>query len=201
MLDLSVRRVMIDLETLSAQKDAAIISLGAVQFGHGVSPDSAVQFYQKCDPQDSERWGLHVDRSTMLWWDEQDPSTRAEAFSGTQPLGAMLSNFEQWMLNNFGDLENVELWSKGSDFDLVVLPNAYYTCLSTYPFNFRMHRCFRTLESLMNPGLLQLARNSQSNIKKHNALADAQHQAMIANVALANLSFNLGYGPGGRGEH
>jgi DNA polymerase III epsilon subunit-like protein len=46
MLDLSVRRVMIDLETMSAQRDAAIISLGAVQFGHGVSPDSAVHFYQ-----------------------------------------------------------------------------------------------------------------------------------------------------------
>jgi hypothetical protein len=50
------------------------------------SPDSAVHFYQKCDPQDSERWGLHVDKSTMEWWDKQDPQVRAEAFSGTQPL-------------------------------------------------------------------------------------------------------------------
>src|SRR4051812_9428940 len=130
MLDLSVRRIMIDLETMSSAKDAAIISLGAVQFGHGVSPDSAVHFYQKCDPQDSERWGLHVDKSTMEWWDKQDPAIRAEAFSGTQPLAQMLTAFESWALNNFGDLENVELWSRGSDFDLVVLPNAYYTCLS-----------------------------------------------------------------------
>lgn len=198
MLDMSVRRIMIDLETMSSEKDAAILSLGAVQFGHGLHPDGSAFFYDKVDPQASEAAGLHVSKSTMEWWDKQDLAVRAEAFSGTRLLSAVLLDFESWCESQFGGkdaLQTLELWSKGSDFDLVVLANAYHQVLGYYPFNFRMHRCHRTLEAMMPPGLLSLAKNSIVQTTKHNALSDAKYQAIIANVALSNMQFNVGYGP------
>lgn len=189
MLDYSIRRVMIDLETMSSESNAAIISIGAVQFGHGKHPDASVQFYEKIHPASAESNG-HVDRGTMEWWDKQDPAARTEAFSGQQTLIETLHNFHTWIKTNFGDPEQVELWSKGADFDLVVLRNAYYAVQESYPFNFRMHRCYRTLENLMPPGLRNLAIQSAGlNALKHTALNDAKYQAIIANTALANMNF------------
>lgn len=203
MIDLTVPRVMIDLETMSSEKDAAIVSIGAVQFGNLMDPDVSPQFYGKCDPQSSEAAGLHVSKETMAWWDKQDPVIRAETFSGTDSISSLLMDFEAWMVKTFGGvdtLQTVELWSRGSDFDLVVLPHAFCKVLGYYPFNFRMHRCHRTLESFMTPGLMNLAKQSFQHLAtKHNALNDAKYQAGIANVALANIRINLGFGPGPAG--
>lgn len=184
-------RLMIDLETLSSEKNAAIISIAAVEFGLGLNPTSATFFYQKIDPRDAERTGLHVDPATMSWWSDQDPAVRKESFSGIATTEYVFQQFHSWCVLHFGeDLSKIELWSKGSDFDLVVLPNAYYKVLGDYPFDFRNHRCHRTLENIaanIMPGEWAEWKHRNPQTEKHHALADARYQARVATHALGIL--------------
>lgn len=181
-------RIMIDMETTSTEPHAGILTLGAVQFGHGVDVDSSQHFYQRSNPIKVEQAGFHCAKEVMAWWDTQDDSIREEAWTGSLAPDDLLHLFEAWVDTNWpGQKENIEIWSNGADFDCVILRNAFYHMFGNYPFNFRNHRCYRTLRSMMPADILRLAENSRVQIKKHHALEDAKYQAMVANVGLNTM--------------
>lgn len=181
-------RIMLDLETLSSEKDAGILTIGAVKFGTALHVDSQPYFYDKVLPQDNAQYGLKESRETLQWWDKQDIEVRQEAFSGIKPLRTVLSDFSGWVERIAGPvpIQEVELWSRGSDFDLVILSNAYYAVFGEYPFNFRKHMCERTLRAIM-PSNLRIEAEESYEGKKHHALMDARYQAHIADVALRKM--------------
>lgn len=162
--------VMVDLETASTANNAAILSLGACCFA-GRNPHSDSRFYMKASLASNEAIGLNVDKEVMEWWDKQSPHSRAEAFSGTEDVLSVLDHFHSWICK-LGPIENVHLWGNGADFDLVILRNAYETN-ATYPFDFRKHRCYRTISSIF-ASFIPYPKYAE---QQHNALADAEHQA------------------------
>lgn len=182
-------RIMIDLETLSADHTAGILTIGAVKFGTALHVDSQPYFYDKVLPQDNARYNLHEDVATLEWWDKQDPEVRQEAFSGIKPLRTVLSDFTAWVerIANHVPLSEIELWSRGADFDLVILSNAYYEVFGEYPFNFRKHMCERTLRALL-PSTVRIEFEESYEGRKHYALMDAKYQAHIATRTLQYLS-------------
>lgn len=168
--------VMLDLETVSTESNAAIISIGACAFA-GRVPYSTETFHEKCSVASSEFMNLHVSKETMEWWDTQNPQIRADAFSGTAQLADVLQQFKEWCSHiSDGELNNICIWGNGADFDPVILRNAYET-RTDYPFDFRNHRCYRTVNALFG----HLIPGPAHSEKRHDALADAIHQATRIN--------------------
>lgn len=162
--------VMLDLETVGTKSDAGILSIGAVTFAHG---DFMLQqeFYEKISLTSIQTAQFSQDAEVMKWWDKQDQEIRNEAFSGITPIGIALCSFYDWCMRLNTE---ILLWGNGSDFDNVILCNAYQSLGLSVPWKFYNNRCFRTLKNLF-PGIKI---GVQSN--KHNALEDAKYQAAWA---------------------
>jgi len=103
------------------------------------------------------------------WWAMQDPEVRNEAFSGTKSLEVVLQEISDYLASFKCD---PVIWGKGSDFDNVLLAEAYDRCDIKLPWNFRNNRCFRTLTAIFPYHSFD-----KINTKKHSALEDAKHQA------------------------
>lgn len=162
---------MIDLETMSTAKDAAIVSIGAVCFDidDGTIGDT---FYRVVNLKSSIRGGGKVDGDTMIWWLGQgDDARKALVGDDSVLIESALKQFSEW----FREKPVVGLWGNGSDFDNVVLENAYHRLSWTPPWTYTMNRCYRTIAALFP----EITRETFRSVKEthHNALDDAIVQA------------------------
>lgn len=164
--------VMVDLETWSTSPNAVITSLGAVKFN--LNPDNSGgtiidEFYYRIDPQSCIDVGLEMSVDTILWWMKQPNDARAEFQKPTWNVKDVLALFSSWLAD---DSINIDLWGNGSDFDNVLLANAYRICGRELPWRYFNNRCYRTLKNLYPtvPSMVNLG-------VKHNALDDAKSQA------------------------
>lgn len=167
-------QIMIDLETLGVKDGAAIISIGAVRFDL-VGSCLGASFYAKI-ALDSDHFG-EIDGSTVGWWMAQDPEAIKEAFFGSDrvELQEALDDFELFLA-----LEPVTgLWSKGPTFDEVLIRSAWDRCdMGDFPISFRYSRDVRTAEMFCKEDI-------PFEGVKHNALADAKHQAKVVQRAFS----------------
>ena len=186
--------IMVDLETLSTAHNAAILTIGAVEFGlpHGFA-NKCKFFYDKVIPESIDTKLFDIDKTTLTWWDKQPSTVRVEAFSGTKHIEDVLISFNNWLRNNFVRTDatvksEVLLWSKGADFDCKILASAMETYGIDFAVDFRNYRCARTVMEMMPKALLKLI--PPNDYFRHNALADAQYQAKVIDVALNNINWN-----------
>jgi hypothetical protein len=168
------RKIVLDLETLSTESSAAIVQIAAMDLASGEV------FNVYIDPRSSERAGLHVSVETIEWWDKQDPQIRDVVMSGTETIQAALSDFLNWCDRlSGGNIESIELWAWGVDFDIPILRNAIET-FTAYPFDFRKHRCLRSLAAALEIGHKKADR-------AHDALEDVKAQAVTLALCLKAL--------------
>lgn len=155
--------VMVDLETMSTESNAAICSIGAVKF----SIDEGVidTFYCTVDASDCKAKGLHISSDTVRWWSKQPKEVLDALRKDTLPLWSALTQFSQW----YG-AEQYPTWGCGSDFDNVILENAYKSVGMQRPWNAWKNRCYRTIREVIK--LPEAPRQGTY----HNALDDALHQ-------------------------
>jgi len=168
-------KIMLDLETLSTRPNAGVVAIGAVDFYQlGVG---GRKFYRSITPKSNEAAGLHISASTFAWWCQQSDSARAVFSDKTATsLAAALTDFGSWC----NELGVDEMWGNGSDFDNVILGNAYETLGLYRPWKYSQNRCYRTLKSLVPTEVANKAWNKWSTGVAHNALDDAVRQAHIA---------------------
>lgn len=171
------KAVMIDLETMSVTKKAAILSIGAVTFDPRLftQPHKEVEydsFYANVSLASCEEIGLVTDSSTMEWWER--PS-QVEAWQSLQVnqlnIRVALLSLRRWLLGDT-DIENIEVWANGTSFDLAILETAYLFCELPHPWKFFNERDYRTMKMLYSD-----VERSQFLGRKHNALDDAAFQA------------------------
>jgi hypothetical protein len=170
--------IMVDIETMSTQNNAAVLSIGAVAFSkEGVSEE---RFYTKVSLKSCEDYGLHIGADTVMWWLGQSREAQQALLGYAPSLPDALLEFSQW-LGRFG---KPKLWGNGATFDNVILRNAYAVAGMKAPWDFWNDRCFRTLKGL-SPSVVLPDRGGVH----HNALDDAVYQAECA-VVLLNLGEN-----------
>lgn len=167
-----MNNVMIDLETMGNDSNAAIIAIGAVMF----DPDQDIlgeTFYRVVSLEDSMRNGGTVSASTIMWWMGQSESARmAIASEEGKELHAVLGELFCWLHDATGcDLRNLRVWGNGAAFDNVILANAYRNAEMNVPWEFWNDRCYRTMKS-MHPTI-----TIERSGTHHNALDDAISQA------------------------
>lgn len=163
--------IVIDIESLSLAPNAVILSIGAVS-------ESGECFYEELD------WKAqtfrHVDPRTCLWWGQQPKDLCP--LNGAALLGDALMNLRDWLAD--WNKEDLFIWARGPQFDIVVLEDAFAECCIEVPWKYKNIRDIRTALSLSS--ISQLF----DPATKHNALSDAI--ADMKNLAVRGfVNFNL----------
>ena len=108
-----VINIVVDVETLSLESDAAIISIAAVPFNpvvdelnsfdvFQVRPEGASEllseFYEVVNATSCVLHGMRIDMDTVSWWSKQGEMAKAELLS-RQPLniGAAMNAFHNYL--------------------------------------------------------------------------------------------------------
>lgn len=174
----TITDVMIDIETLSTQQNAVVLSIGAVGFcckdGSVTFQNLNLSFGTKDCRADQISKGRHVSKDTVKWWKSQSEQARAVFNSkNVHDVRTALNKLSQFVR---GFNANVRFWGNGSDFDIGILSSLYvdYGIESPWSKTYRNTRCFRTMKGEHG----QLVKNVP--VRKgthHNALADAESQA------------------------
>jgi hypothetical protein len=156
--------IMLDLETLSTRADAIIVSIGAVKFNMTGEMDE-IGFYAVCD---LHQPGRHFSPDTLAWWMTQSDEARA-VFSDKNAitLNDALTQLSQW-----ADRDDYKMWSNGANFDIPIINHAFDTQFVPRATKHWNEQCYRTMKNLYKSVPLPEFKGV-----KHNALADAAHQA------------------------
>lgn len=172
-----VPRIMLDLETFGNTPGAVIIVIGAVKFTEQGIID---KFECHIDPESSVRHGLKIDASAITWWLKQSDEARAGVTKpGGLELPEALQQFAAWVGN-----PKTEVWGHGSDFDNVLLAAAYRACDIPLPWSYSFNRCYRTISRIHREDVPY-----QGSTNAHNALADAEDQALHL-IKILNLRYS-----------
>ncbi len=178
--------VSIDIETLSLEPNAVVLSIGACIVGTDKT------FYATCNVEQQIRAGRDVSKDTMAFWSTQ-PVVFIDLLTDCiqNPdctLLVALTRLEKFISENCAEPPLV--YSKGRlDFD--VLEEAYKstganTTVDQFriPWTYRGVRCLRTL--------IEAAKIDEANLPfrnpdAHNALSDSLYQAEIIELAREEL--------------
>lgn len=166
--EMTAVNIMLDLETLGTKPGCKIISIGATTFSTDTR-NQKQKFYETIMVGLQDQ--LKSDQKTLEWWSKQSEEAQKEVFDNPNSirLTKALYLFSNW-------LESLEatpiIWCKGAGFDAPILEAACEIYGFTIPWKFRNVRCVRTVMDMF-PEIKAPAFNGV----KHNALADAEHQA------------------------
>jgi len=167
----TITHCMVDLETLGTGSDSAILAIGAVIFDEdGLTGN---EFYEVISLKSTAENGGKIDASTVTWWMRQSDAARNALFGKDvikSELIEVLFKFQCFIKAN-GD-KDLRLWGNGSDFDNVILANAFKNNGSEIPWNWFNNRCYRTIKNTFKD--VKLNRVGEH----HNALEDAKSQAL-----------------------
>lgn len=159
--------IMVDIESLDVKPGAIILSIGAVDVH-----DFSNTFYSKISVEDSIGNGFHSSKSTSDWWKKQPIEVYQEAISGTKTNVEVANELAAWIKQvGSGD---VNIWGNGALMDNAILIEWYNVLGIPLPWTYKQDRCFRTIKAEFGGEYID---EIEFTGDKHNALADAIHQA------------------------
>ena len=171
------RDVMVDIETMSTENNAHILTIGAIKFQRkGALPSLGDMdtFYRRISFSSNEELEMHKSSDTIRWWMEQGEEAREEAFGGKDRshLKNALSDFCEW----FGGARFV--WGHGATFDVIIINEALKRCGMEPPYKFWDIRDTRTAYDLRHVSLNKHRRSVQEKSENvhHHALDDCYVQ-------------------------
>ena len=157
--------MMIDLETLDTRSSAIVLSIGAVVWPSGMEdhyiPDGTCRTRKVLGYEVIDRWmrvvrideqtnaGRTMSQSTLLWWQQQDPDARAEAFNPVRLSSrATLQDFMMWT-TGFNTKIN-RFWASPSTFDFPIMESFAETFGMDLPWSYRQKYDVRTVVNEAN---------------------------------------------------
>lgn len=172
-------KMMIDIETLSTNNDAAVISIGIAKF------DDTQILHTQGWALDLRKVTGHVDPSTVKWWMGQNEAARAYSFNGSQRPTDVAAALAIEMTGV------TELWANDPDFDVVILKNWFERTSpgTRWPMSFRSNRSMRTIMQLARDARLNLDGSWANGTVAHNPVDDAANQARAVIAARKGLLF------------
>lgn len=176
--------LMVDVESLSLEPNAAIIQFAAVPFepasGHARVAKQEETLDLRIWPIAYPRKGYDVDPRTMDWWDQQDPDIRKSVFSGMLTPAEAATKFIAYLEDGRAkglfpaDAKDLRIWSRNILFDLPVIKNWLEEEGCAYPFHYRAHReVYQELDGIPEKVIKEFSHNPAW----HNAVCDALYQA------------------------
>ena len=174
---------MIDIETMSTEPNAAILTIGATLFDPRAEDTEDTlrdqsALFGPVTFESNEKEGRHFSPSTMAWWLKQERAAQDALFEGNLVnLRIALTEFSKWVRD--ASPTPTRIWAKDPDFDVVIMKNAMESCGLRWPFKFWESRSVRTtMELAYPPGGLRGDFPQIGVGVAHNALDDALRQAL-----------------------
>lgn len=161
--------VSFDIETLSRRSDAAIVSIGAVEFtfDEGIKREFTVNISAKS----CKELGMNIDPETVDWWWQQPKEVRQMWMDNPFDIKDALDMFDAW----FGNGKHKQVWCMGAGFDYGILRFPYYVLGREIPWKYWNENDQRTIYNFLGVRNNQLRSNDK---EYHSALADARSQAL-----------------------
>ncbi|GKV89332.1 3'-5' exonuclease [Pectobacterium carotovorum] len=181
-----MNNLMIDLETMGNGPYAPIISIGAVFFdpSTGLTHDD---FEVNISLESSMKFRARPDASTIMWWIEQSNDARRSITTDSQqPLPEALSWLSDFV-NKHANNRFVQVWGNGASFDCVILRNSYALAGMEPPWKWWNDRDVRTIVEMGKAVGLDPKKHMPFSGTRHNALADAIHQAKYVSAIWQKL--------------
>ena len=174
----SMIHAMIDLETLSTNPEAVILTVGGVKFDPHSFTEPSQGMYFRVDVDSQTAMGREVMQLTLDWWAEQPKEISEEALGDKDriSLAKMLKTINKWSVG-------VDVfWCQGPLFDYAILQNIYKQLGHPVPWQYWQIRDSRTLFSLVprDP--------NEKRTGLHNALEDCYFQAKKVQKVYNNLN-------------
>lgn len=170
-----MKDIMLDLETMSVDSNAAIVSIGAVQFDL-FTGELGSTFYQNVNLESCARAGLDINAGTVMWWMLQNDEARNALHDKALELYQACIMFTDFIIDvGDGRVKEVSLWGNGKEFDNKIIRNAYSAIDLNFPLPFYKDNDVRTV--------IDIAKRIDCDWHKperkgthHNALDDAIYQ-------------------------
>lgn len=165
--------IMVDIETLSTKRNAAITQLGAVAFNleTGEICDHAVGAFIEPSPQ------AVISYDTVSWWTKQSDEARAKVFSSPRNSESeALLGLSMYAATTCVDLLKLRWWAMPPSFDLALLEDMAGRTTVPVPWAYDAPRCLRTLAEIAGA-------TKEDRVKPeiaHDAYHDAKAQALSA---------------------
>lgn len=178
--------IMLDIETMGNGSEAAIISIGACYF-EPQTGEIGGAFYKQVNLESSVESGLLMDASTVMWWMKQSDDARSKFYDNHKcgHINDVLAEFDKFVK------PNAKVWGNGATFDNAIVKNAYKKCrMSDAPWKFWNDRDVRTVVDLGELIGFNPKRDLPFEGVKHDALADAVHQAKYVSLIIQRLTSN-----------
>ena len=158
---------MIDLETLSTNPNATILTVGGVKFDPYTMAEPSQGMYFRVDVDSQTEMGRDVMQETVNWWSKQPKEISDDAFSDDNraSLDDMIKK-----INKFSVGVDV-FWCQGPLFDYAILQDIYKQLGYPVPWQYWQIRDSRTLFSLVPKD------PDEKRTGLHNALEDCYFQA------------------------
>lgn len=168
-----MKNLMIDLETLSTDTSAAILSIGACIFDPATRVIEPCEFYEELGLSAAlSQAGRSADSDTLLWWMNRGPEAKKVLSAEPRHLSPVLDMLSKYVLRSSPEA----VWSNGSNFDIAILEHAFSQAGIRVPWHFRDIRDVRTIVSLGRA--IGADKNDIEFVgTPHHALHDARYQA------------------------
>ena len=174
------RDIMVDLETLSTAPNAVVLTIGAIRFNKDKdytnisNPTDLDYFYCRVDAADQDNRA--IDEETMVWWAQQKPEVREEAFGETDrvSLSDAMTAFNYWARG--AD----RYWANGAAFDFPILETCNRDLGFDSPWKYWQAMDARTVYKL-------IPNNFAVDENLHHALHDCLSQIKKLNFCLKQI--------------
>lgn len=187
-----MKRFSIDIESLSLEPNALVLSIGAVLFDRHNGVEA--EYYTAINgAEQQDTYGRHLSHSTVMWWLSQTAMDPATAAVFANPVGVKtalegLRDFVAAHTTMWAD--PYEVWFQGPQFDAVAIGSLCKAADVQVPWRYNAVRDLRTLLAMARAhGTTDeaLERGIGSEYHAHNALDDAKMQAIRCINALDAL--------------
>lgn len=175
-----MNHVMLDVETMGVRTNASIMAIGACYFD-----PSTGQIGDTFHEQVSIATNGVLDASTVIWWMGQSDEARSKfRCNGTcKDINTVLREFSMFLL----PCAQVQVWGNGAAFDNVIIRSAYEYIGCPAPWKHWNDRDVRTVVELGEQMGFDPKRSMPFEGVKHDALADAIHQARYVSAIWQRL--------------
>ncbi len=187
------KHFMVDIETLSTAVNAAVLSIGAVEFDP-FTGQILREFYHELDLSEQEK--RHVDLNTVQWWFKQcqenpanfelmtkSNSRKEHVLFSLVRLGAFISGRDTDYAERSEGYEKIALWACDPDFDIAILNDLYKEHNLPSPWRYSELRSVRTVRDLAKIARVAILQQEAN----HNALDDCIRQAKEVTDLLSTL--------------
>lgn len=165
-----MNNLMIDVESMGKNPDAALVAIGAVFFDEHTGQIGDT-FYRAIHLATACQLGFKIEPATVLFWLGQDQEARNAILFNAVHVQDAMEDFTQWVQTHGPSKADLRVWGNSPSFDCIKTQAHLEACGVEVPWFYWAERDYRTIRE-RNKVVEEDARDGL-----HNAVFDAVHQA------------------------